>query len=155
MHDQIEDMDECEQSTVRVRTCEDSSGTSDRLVESRRSRQTVYARNLIQYRRQNVTVSLVDADMSSNCTIQRTIHKDILTSTTELTTALHEKFVKSVSSPDKTKLLFTLRQRLTDLKEFGIQRNSDATCTKSQIYSRRTMSKSCTLPLNVRPLFGV
>ena len=45
------------------------------------------------------------------------LHKEILASTAEHTAALHERFAKRVPCRDKTKLLLTLRQWLTDLME--------------------------------------
>ena len=45
------------------------------------------------------------------------LHKEILASTAEHTAALHDRFAKPVPCRDKTKLLLTLRQWLTDLKE--------------------------------------
>ena len=60
---------------------------------------------------------LLGADLSSGCAILRVLHKEILASTAEHTVALHERFAKPISCRDKTKLLLTLRQWLTDLKE--------------------------------------
>ena len=60
---------------------------------------------------------LLGADLSSGCAILRVLHKEILASTAEHTAALHERFAKPVPCRDKTKLLLTLRQWLTDLKE--------------------------------------
>ena len=45
------------------------------------------------------------------------LRKEILASRAEHTTALHERFVKPIPCRDKTKLLLTLRQWVTDLKE--------------------------------------
>ena len=60
---------------------------------------------------------LLGADLSSGCAILRVLHKEILASTAEHTAALHERFAKPVPCRDKTKLLLTLRQWLTNLKE--------------------------------------
>ena len=60
---------------------------------------------------------LLGADLSSGCAIPRVLHKEILASTAEHTAALHERFAKPVTCRDKTKVLLTLRQWLTDLKE--------------------------------------
>ena len=60
---------------------------------------------------------LLGADLSSGCAILRVLNKEILASTAEHTAALHERFAKPVPCRDKTKLLLTLRQWLTDLKE--------------------------------------
>ena len=60
---------------------------------------------------------LLGADLSSGCAILRVLHKEVLASTAEHTAALHERFAKPVPCRDKTKLLLTLRQWLTDLKE--------------------------------------
>ena len=60
---------------------------------------------------------LLGADLSSGCAILSVLHKEILASTAEHTAALHERFAKPVPCRDKMKLLLTLRQCLTDLKE--------------------------------------
>ena len=60
---------------------------------------------------------LLGADVSSGCAISRVLQKEVLASTAERTAALHERFGKPVPCRDKTKLLLTLRQWLTDLKE--------------------------------------
>ena len=60
---------------------------------------------------------LLGADMSSGCAILRVLYKEILASTAEHTAALHERFAKPVPCRDKTKMLLTLRQWLTDLEE--------------------------------------
>ena len=60
---------------------------------------------------------LLGADLSSSFAILRVLQKEILASTAEHTAALHERFAKLVPCRDKTKLLLTLRQWLTDLKE--------------------------------------
>ena len=60
---------------------------------------------------------LLGADLSSGRAILRVLHKEILASTAEPTAALHDRFAKPVPCRDKTKLLLTLRQWLTDLKE--------------------------------------
>ena len=60
---------------------------------------------------------LLGADLSSGCAILSVLHKEILASTAEHTAALHERFAKPVPCRDKTKLLLSLRQWLTDLKE--------------------------------------
>ena len=60
---------------------------------------------------------LLGADLSSGCAILRVLHKETLASTAEHTAALHERFAKPVPCRDKTKLLLTLRQCLTDIKE--------------------------------------
>ena len=59
---------------------------------------------------------VLGADLSSGCAILRVLHKEILASTAERTAALHERFAKPVPCRNKTKLLLTLRQWLTDLK---------------------------------------
>ena len=60
---------------------------------------------------------LLGADLWSGCAILRVFHEEILSSTAEHTAALHERFAKPIPCRDKTKLLLTLRQWLTDLKE--------------------------------------
>ena len=56
-------------------------------------------------------------DLSSGCAILRVLHKEILAGTAEHTAAFHETFAKPVPCRDKTKLLLSLRQWLTDFKE--------------------------------------
>ena len=48
------------------------------------------------------------------------LHKKIVANTAEHTAALHERFAKPVPGKDKTRLLLTLRQWLTDLKELQV-----------------------------------
>ena len=60
---------------------------------------------------------LLGADLSSGCEILRVLHKEILASTAEHTAALHERIAKPVPCRDKTMLLLTLRQWLTDLTD--------------------------------------
>ena len=60
---------------------------------------------------------LLGPDLSSGCAILSVLQKEILASKAEHTAALHERFAKPVPRRDKTKLLLTLRQWLTDLKE--------------------------------------
>ena len=63
---------------------------------------------------------LLGADLSLGCAILRVLHKEILSITAEHPAALHERFAKPVLCRDKTKLLLTLRQWLTDLKELQV-----------------------------------
>ena len=105
------------------------------------------------------------ADLSSGCTILRVFHKLILASTAEHTAALHEVFAKPIPCRDKMKVLLTLRQWLTDLKELQaagsspfketviqslktvrVESGTLAMCTKSLICRRRTIQESCALP---------
>ena len=81
---------------------------------------------------------LLGADLSSGCGILRVLQKEILASTAEHTAALHERFAKPVSCREKTKLLLTLRQWLTDLKELQAARSSPSKETLMQ--SLRTVT---------------
>ena len=58
---------------------------------------------------------LLGADLSTDCAILRELHKEILASTAAHTAVRHERFVKPVPCRDKTNLLLTLSQWLTDL----------------------------------------
>ena len=110
---------------------------------------------------------LLGADLSSGCAILRVLLNEILASTAEHTTALHERCAKPVPCRDKTKLLLTLGQWLADLKELQAAGNSaskerqsrvasetSTTCMKSRICWRHTSQDSCTLPLNEKPPAG-
>ena len=88
---------------------------------------------------------LLGADLSSRCAILRELHKEILASTAEHTAALHERFAKPVPCRDKTKLLVTLGQWLTDLKELqaaGIQRNSEAIPEDCHGWNQRPLQRA-------------
>ena len=76
--------------------------------------------------------NLLGAGLSSGCAILRVLHKEILASTTEHTAALHERFAKPVPCREKTKLLLTLRQWLTDLKELQVAGSSPSKETVMQ-----------------------
>ena len=75
---------------------------------------------------------LLGADLSSGCAILRVLHKEIFASTAEHTAALHERFAKPVPCRDKTELLLTLRQWLTDFKELQAARSSPSKETMMQ-----------------------
>ena len=60
---------------------------------------------------------LLGANLSSGCAILGVLHKEILASSAEHTAALNERRAQLVPCREKTKLLLTLRQWLTDLKE--------------------------------------
>ena len=68
----------------------------------------------------------------------RVLHKEILASTAEHTSALHERFAMPVPCRDKTKLLLTLRQRLTDLKELQAAGSSPSKETVMQFLKKVT-----------------
>ena len=72
------------------------------------------------------------ADLSSGCAILRVLHRQILWSTAEHTAALHERFAKPVFCRVKTKLLLTLGQWLTDLKELSAAGSSPSKETVMQ-----------------------
>ena len=116
---------------------------------------------------------LLGADLSSGWAISRVLHKEILASTAEHTAALHERFAKPVPCRDKTKLLLTLRQWPTDLKELQPAGSSPSKETvmqslktvtggirdlnnvhKIKICLRRAIKENCTLPPNARPPDG-
>ena len=81
---------------------------------------------------------LLGADLSSGCAILRVLHKEILASTAEHTPALHVRFAKPVLCRDTTKLLLTLRQWLTDLKE--VQAAGSSPSKETVIQSRKTVT---------------
>ena len=75
---------------------------------------------------------LLGADLSLGCAILRVLQEEILASTAEHTAALHEMFAKPVPCRDKTKLLLTLRQWITDLKELQAAKSSPSQETVMQ-----------------------
>ena len=116
VHDPVEDVGERDQPRVRDRTCEESSGTASGSVETRR-RARQLAHEICFNIDDKMLPYLLGADLSSGCAILIVLHKKILASIAGHTAALHERFAKPVPCRDKTKLLLTLRQWLTDLKE--------------------------------------
>ena len=99
----------------------------------------------LDIRRPDVTI-LLGADLSSGCAIPRVSHKEILASPA----ALHERFANPVPCRDKTKLLLTLRQWLTDLKELQAAGNSPSKETVMQ--SVKTVTGGITDLNNVHEL---